>query len=46
VIQGKFNVAGVPGVFGYNIGYLFGLTAGTPKGTPKFILEYEIPLPF
>jgi hypothetical protein len=43
VILGKFNVNDVPGVFKYNVGYLFGLTPGSPKGTAKWEFEYEIP---
>jgi hypothetical protein len=43
VVLGKFNVDGVPGVFNYNVGYLFGLTRATAKGTAKWELEYEIP---
>jgi hypothetical protein len=43
VLLGKFNVDGVPGVFNYNVGYLFGLTAASAKGTAKWELEYEIP---
>lgn len=43
VILGKFNVGGVPGVFKYNVGYLFGVTRGSPKGTAKWEFEYEIP---
>ncbi len=43
VLLGKFSIDGVPGVFNYNVGYLFGLTPGTPKGTAKWEFEYEIP---
>lgn len=43
-LSGKFNIAGVPGVFNYNVGYLFGITPGSPKGTAKWEVEYEIPL--
>ena len=44
VISGKFNIGTLPGVFVYNIGYLFGLTEASPSGTAKWQLEYEIPL--
>ena len=44
VLSGKFNVGSVPGVFVYNIGYLFGLTDTSPSGTAKWQLEYEISL--
>lgn len=43
VISGQFNIGRLPGVFGYNIGYLFGLTPGSANGTAKWELEYEIP---
>jgi hypothetical protein len=43
VMLGKFNVEGVPGVFNYNLGYLFGLTRASAKGTVKWQFEYEIP---
>lgn len=43
VISGQFNIGQLPGIFGYNIGYLFGLTPGSPNGTAKWELEYEIP---
>ena len=43
VMLGKFSFDGVPGVFNYNIGYLFGVTPGSAKGTVKWEFEYEIP---
>ena len=44
VLLGKFNVGGIPGVFGYEAGYLFGLTDASARGTFKWLLEWEIPL--
>ncbi len=43
VLSGKFNVTGVKGAFGYEVGYLFGVTPGSPAGTVKGVLEYEVP---
>jgi hypothetical protein len=43
VLTGKFNIAGLPGVLGYEAGYLFGATDASPRGTVKWLLEYELP---
>jgi hypothetical protein len=42
-VLGKLNIGRLPGVFKYEVGYLFGLTRGTPDGTVKWTVEYEIP---
>lgn len=43
VLLGRFNVPHIPGVFGYQVGYLFGVTSASAKGEMKGVLEYEIP---
>ena len=43
VLSGRFNIAGIKGAFGYEVGYLFGVTPGSPSGTVKGLLEYEVP---
>jgi hypothetical protein len=43
VLKGKVNIAGLPGVFVYEAGYLFGVTDASPRGTAKWLIEYEVP---
>lgn len=43
-ILGKFQIGGLPGRFGYDIGYLFGASNASSQGAFKLSLEYEFPL--
>jgi hypothetical protein len=43
VLNGKLNIAGLPGTLRYEAGYLFGLTDASARGAVKWLLEWEFP---